>query len=218
MSGQMTDAAGNEFTPSATFTTENGWRDVSIVFIGDSFVTGVGDPKALGWVGRVMARTSIGEGVLTHYNLGIPGETSGGVAERWQVEGKRRLEAAAERRLVVQVGQSDVTAGTSIARHRLNLANILDEASSQGVATFVVGPPPSADAAMNATIGQVVDAQRDVCDRRGVPFVDTFTPLAGHEQWESDIASSVDGTHPGQAGYGLIAWLVLHHGWDTWMG
>jgi len=27
------------------------------------------------------------------------------------------------------------------------------------------------------------------------------------------MASSLDGIHPGQAGYGLIAWLVLHHGW-----
>jgi hypothetical protein len=26
-----------------------------------------------------------------------------------------------------------------------------------------------------------------------------------------------DGIHPGQAGYGLIAWLVLHGGWDTWL-
>ncbi len=218
MSGQMTDAFGNEFAPSATFTSEGGRREISIVFIGDSFVAGVGDPKALGWVGRVIARTEIGDGVLAHYNLGIPGETSGGVAERWQTEGRRRLDGSGERRLVVQVGQSDVTAGTSIARQRLNLANILDEASSQGVAAFVVGPPPSADPAMNEALGQVVEAQRDVCDRRGVVFVDAFTPLAGHEQWESDIASSADGVHPGQAGYGLIAWLVLHHGWDSWMG
>ena len=53
--------------------------------------------------------------------------------------------------------------------------------------------------------------------RRGVPFIDTCTPLAGHEQWSSDLATSRDGTHPGQAGYGLLAWLVLHHGWSEWM-
>lgn len=54
-------------------------------------------------------------------------------------------------------------------------------------------------------------------DRDEVPFVDVFAPLAGHEQWESDMASSLDGIHPGQAGYGLIAWLVLHHGWADWI-
>jgi hypothetical protein len=27
-----------------------------------------------------------------------------------------------------------------------------------------------------------------------------------------------DGVHPGQAGYGLLAWLVLHNGWADWLG
>ena len=70
MSGHpMTDAAGNEFTPSATFSTEDGRREVALVFIGDSFVSGEGDDKALGWVGRVMARTQIKDAVVAHYNL-----------------------------------------------------------------------------------------------------------------------------------------------------
>lgn len=218
MSGQMTDAAGNEFTPSASFAVDEGRREIALVFIGDSFVAGVGDEKALGWTGRVMARTEVPGAVVAHYNLGVRGETSGGVAERWQVEGARRFADVSERRLVVQFGHADVQAGTSIARLRLNLANILDEASSQGVAAFVVGPPPAANPQTNDALRQLVEAQRDVCDRRGVTFVDTFTPLAGHDQWESDIAASVDGVHPGQAGYGLIAWLVLHHGWGEWMG
>ncbi|MGE9782784.1 GDSL-type esterase/lipase family protein [Janibacter sp. G368] len=219
MSGHpMTDAAGNEFTPSATFGQEDGRREISLVFIGDSFVAGEGDDKALGWVGRVMARTQVKDAVVAHYNLGVRGETAGGVAERWLRESPARFEGVFERRLVVQIGHADVAQATSIARLRLNLANILDEASSQGVATFVVGPPPSADPEVNSQLRHVVEAQRDVCDRRGVTFVDTYTPLAGHDQWESDIAASADGVHPGQAGYGLIAWLVLHHGWGEWIG
>ena len=27
-----------------------------------------------------------------------------------------------------------------------------------------------------------------------------------------------DGVLPGQAGYGLMAWLVLHTGWHGWLG
>ena len=63
----------------------------------------------------------------------------------------------------------------------------------------------------------LVDAQADVCARRGVPFVDCFAPLLGHDQWSSDLAASRVQHHPGQAGYGLIAWLVLHNGWDDWL-
>ena len=48
-------------------------------------------------------------------------------------------------------------------------------------------------------------------------YVDCFKPLVGHEQWLSDVNASPDRVHPGQAGYGLIAWLVLHNGWNDWM-
>ena len=108
--------------------------------------------------------------------------------------------------------------GVSLARHRLNLANILDDAASTGVATFVVSPPPSDDAVLNDKLGVLVEAQADVCARRGVPFVDCFGPLLGHDQWQSDLAASSVPHHPGQAGYGLIAWLVLHNGWNEWLG
>ena len=57
----------------------------------------------------------------------------------------------------------------------------------------------------------------DVANRRRVPYVDCFTPLVAHEQWLADLATG-DGLLPGQAGYGLIAWLVLHTGWHVWLG
>jgi len=50
-----------------------------------------------------------------------------------------------------------------------------------------------------------------------VPWGDAFGPLRTHEQWTADVAAA-GGTHPGQAGYGLLAWLVLHRGWYEWLG
>ena len=32
-------------------------RELRIVAVGDELVAGVGDPRALGWLGRVLART-----------------------------------------------------------------------------------------------------------------------------------------------------------------
>ena len=215
-----TDAAGHEFTPSAAHSTapgEDGERRVSVVFIGDSLVAGVGDPKAQGWVGRVMGRTVVEGAHMAFYNLGVAGQTSGDVSQRWLTEAPLRWEGATDRRLVVSFGRSDVEQGVSLARHRLNLANILDESASRGISPFVVGPAPASDADLDDQLAHVTDAQRDVCERRGVPFVDVFAPLAGHEQWDSDMAASLDRVHPGQAGYGLIAWLVLHHGWSDWI-
>ncbi|HRC40650.1 GDSL-type esterase/lipase family protein [Nostocoides sp.] len=192
-------------------------RDIGIVFLGDSLVVGVGDPKGQGWVTRVIARSQSPEADLTAYNLGVRAATSSDVLDRYRDEVPARFEGRGERRLVVSVGGNDVLAGTSVARHRLNLATILDEAMASGVAAFVVGPPPGDDALRNAQLEVFVDAQADVCARRGVPFVDCFRPLLGHDQWESDLAVASVPRHPGQAGYGLMAWLVLNGGWREWL-
>ncbi|GMA18521.1 hypothetical protein GCM10025862_05420 [Arsenicicoccus piscis] len=118
-----------------------GPRDVGLVFIGDSLVAGYGDPKGLGWVSRVVARTQHPDLDLTSYNLGIRGDSSADVLARWRTECPPRWAARTERRLVIGVGAGDVQRGITTARSRLNLANILDDAQSQGIAAFVVGTP-----------------------------------------------------------------------------
>jgi acyl-CoA thioesterase-1 len=105
----------------------------------------------------------------------------------------------------------------SLARSRLNLANVLDDAQAAGVPVFVLGPPPALDADLDGRAGELATAFADVCRRRGVPFVDCYRPLVGHEHWFADLTAG-DGVHPGQSGYGLLAWLVLHGGWHAWLG
>jgi len=193
-----------------------GPRDIALVFIGDAYVAGYGDPKGLGWVSRVVARTAHPDVDITAYQLGVRDESSADVLARWRIECPPRWKDRSEKRLVVAVGHSDAVNGMSTARVRLNLANILDDAAASGVAAFAVGPPPTLDADLNARLEIVVEAQADVCARRGVPYVNCYRPLIGHEQWHSDLGAT-DGVYPGQAGYGLIAWMVLHGGWDQWL-
>ena len=194
-----------------------GTRDLALVFLGASLVAGVGDPKGQGWVTRVVGRTQHPDLELTAYNLGVRGDTSADVLHRWATEVPLRWAGRTERRVVLSVGTNDVVSGITLARHRLNLANLLDDAASSGVGAFVVSPPPTADAELNERLEVLVDAQADVCARRGVPFVDCYAPLMGHDQWRTDLAASRVANHPGQAGYGLIAWLVLHNGWNDWL-
>jgi lysophospholipase L1-like esterase len=196
---------------------EPGPRDVRICVVGDSFVAGYGDPKALGWLGRVLARTATPEVSLTAYGLGVRDDSSTQVLARWREETSRRWSPGSESRLVVAMGYQDIGQGLSLARSRLNLANIVDDAASDGLQPFVVGPPPAQDPEVNERLRVLVQAQADVCDRRRVPYVDCFTPLTTHEQWFADLAPG-DGVHPAQAGYSLLAWLVLHSGWTTWLG
>lgn len=192
-------------------------QDVRICIIGDELAAGTGDTKGLGWVGRVAARTRP-EGRLTVLTLAVPGETTTELSARWEDEVGRRLatDPGTDDRLVVALGHHDVPAGLSVARSRLNLANILDVADSRRVSTFVVGPPPGVPE-QNDRIGELSRAFADVAHRRRVPYVETFAPLATHDQWLADLAHG-GGDLPGQAGYGLMAWLVLHTGWSTWLG
>lgn len=186
-----------------------------LAVVGDELVAGAGDPKGLGWVGRVAARTHAPE-PLTTLTLAVPGETSTDLGTRWDAEVSRRLSPHADNRLVVALGRADIGAGLSLARSRLNLANVLDVADQRRIPAFVVGPPPGAPedgdrlAELSAALG-------DVAARRRVPYVDMYSPLAAHDQWLSDMATSPQHL-PGQAGYGLMAWLVLHTGWHTWLG
>lgn len=220
MSDEQPDDAGApiEFRPSLDAqVVPEGPRDLAIVFLGASLVAGVGDPKGQGWVTRVVGRTQHPDLELTAYNLGVRGDTSADVLQRWASEVPLRWAGRTERRVVLSVGTNDVASGITLARHRLNLANLLDDAASSGVGAFVVSPPPTADAELNERLEVLVDAQADVCARRGVPFVDCYAPLMGHDQWRTDLAASSVENHPGQAGYGLIAWLVLHNGWADWL-
>jgi len=186
-----------------------------LAVVGDELVAGAGDPKGLGWVGRVTARTPTPD-PLTVMTLAVPGETSTGLGARWDDEVSRRFSPEADNRLVVALGRADVAAGLSLARSRLNLANILDVADQRRIPAFVVGPPPGGTADADK-LADLSAAYADVATRRRVPFVDTYTPLAAHDQWLGDLAAG-DGILPGQAGYGLMAWLVLHTGWHAWLG
>lgn len=197
----------DELTPSG----------LRIAVVGDAFVAGVGDSKGLGWTGRVSARTKPPAGGLAVFPLGVPQESTSGLLGRYRGEAWLRFDRAADNRLVVAPGTADLDHGVSLARSRLNLANMLDDARADDVSCLVVGPPPLSDRHANGRVEALSDAFADVAERRGIGYVDCFTPLIGHEQWFADLAAG-DGVHPGQVGYGLIAWIVLHRGWHDWLG
>lgn len=190
-------------------------RKLRIAAVGDELLAGVGDPRALGWLGRVLARTPRDGAALETFNLACPQEGTEALSGRWLQEAGRRFDDFHENRLVIGLSGRDIDFGLTTARSRLNLANILDGASQLGVPVFVVGPPPGLDPAANKRLAELNTAFADVTTRRKHVYVDTFTPLQNHEQWRTDLAAN--GGTPGQAGYGLIAWLVLHRGWYQWL-
>lgn len=191
------------------------YRHIRLVSVGSETLAGVGDSRALGWLGRVLAKTQTSNADLQSYVLAQPGENTEELSHRWETEVLSRFEMTTENRLVVALSQHDADISGSSARSRLNLANIIDRATQQNIDVFVIGPVPTLDDERNQKLQDLNSAYHDVAQRRGVHYVDAFSQLLNHEQWRSDLAAGQG--YPGQAGYGLIAWLVLHRGWYQWL-
>lgn len=191
-------------------------RDVRIVILGDAIISAAGDPKGMGWVGRVTSKTPADAPRIEIYALPAPAETTSMLAERWQSEVQRRFSAETENKLVIALSNHDPAAGISISRSRLNIATIVDEAKRAGIESFLVGPTPPRNKELNSEVEHLASGFEDVAARRGIPFVDCFRPLVEHEGWNLEIETSENGL-PGQVGHGLIAWLVLNRGWYEWL-
>lgn len=192
----------------------------NVFFVGDELVAGHGDPKALGWTGRVAARTLPLKPDLRFHTLAVPGETTAEMTARWDDEALRRLGAggitSATNAVIFAVGRHDVRRGVSPTMTRLNIANALDRAKALGFRTMLAGPPPGMESE-NQSIAELAALAEEAASRRAVPYVDLYGPLVRHEQWAADMASG-DEALPLQAGYGLMAWLVLHSAWHDWLG
>lgn len=196
---------------------------IRLIALGDELLAGVGDARALGWLGRAVAREQDPHARVQLYASALPRETTAELAERWDAEVELRMDAAAHadgslpHRVILGLGASDIDQGLSLARTRLNVAKVLDGLERLRVPVFVVGPPPSADRGRTHAIRELSGAFDDVCARRRVPYVDTVRGLEGHDQWVADLARSGSDL-PGQTGYGLMAWLVLHGGLGRFLG
>lgn len=193
--------------------------DRRVLFFGDSFVAGAGDPAGLGWVGRVAAACM----PLTPYNLGVRGETSVQVAARWRAEATPRLSPTASFGVVFSVGANDAVSGGPGGGPRVEpavsvatVAELLDGAAALALPAFVVGPPPLSDAVADARVLTLTEAFAEVCAARGVPFVALAEALAAFEPWSAEALAG-DGAHPGAEGYARAAELVLAGGFGDWL-
>lgn len=191
-------------------------KSYRVVILGDELLTGAGDPKGLGWLGRVQARLPKGDDVA-FFPLAMVSETTGDLLERWRKEGIVRFSPDTENFLVLALSSQDIQAGITISRSRLNLASLLDDAMREGVKVFVVGPTPTGVADYDQEVAHLSEGFQDVVKRRGLIYVDCFNPLRDHDGWLSEL-SNHPRRLPGQVGYGLIAWLVLNRGWFEWLG
>jgi lysophospholipase L1-like esterase len=196
--------------------------DRRVLFFGDSFVAGVGDPTGLGWVGRVVAASHEAGSPLTAYNLGVRRDTSADVAARWRAEAQARMrDAAASYGVVFGLGVNDTTEEDGRLRVAPglavdNLGRMIDGARAIDLDVLVVGPPPAGEPAQDDRVRDLSLRFADLAAQRGVPLVETFEALCTSRAWAREAAAN-DRSHPGAGGYAALAGIVLDGGWLRWI-
>ncbi|MBE9030095.1 lipase [filamentous cyanobacterium LEGE 11480] len=191
-----------------------------ICFLGESFVNGTGDPACLGWPGRICAHAIAQGHDITHYNLGIRGETSSALLDRAPRELPLRLPEDCDGRVIYSFGTNDMTwhddaTRVSVAASLQNLEALLAWTQPR-YPVLVVSPCPVDDVAHVDRLVALVEQMAIVCQQRQVPFLDVLTPLQQNAVWLTE-AKAYDGAHPRAAGYQALAALVeAWEAWQTW--
>jgi lysophospholipase L1-like esterase len=195
-------------------------RDVRICFFGDSFLNGTGDESYLGWPGRACAALPL---QVTHYNLGIRGNTALDIEQRWQEEAARRWKPGTESRLFFSFGTNDGSLDNGVPRVSLSesvrSAEAILRRAKQGCPVLFSGPPAAqleAREAAFARLEALSHAYAELARALEVPYLDLFSLTRECEAWHAAVARG-DGIHPDGAGYALLASFVTNwQGWQAW--
>lgn len=206
-------------------------RDLRVCFVGDSYINGSGDEACLGWIGRLCERRFSRRFRLTFYDLGIRGQTTDEIRDRWKGECLSRLPNGADNRVVLQFGINDVAVVTGSGRR------VEEEASVENAEAIVadvagmfpalwVGLPPAnvACSPMRPTADMEIDfsqATAAALNRRyqvlaaklGVPYLDIHTPLMANHDYMDSLTRG-DRMHCDGSGYAIMAETI--DAWDAW--
>ena len=197
-------------------------NDRCLLFTGDSYVAGAGDPAGLGWVGRVVAAAWEAGLPMTAYNLGVRGDSTPQAAARFRSEARSRLIPDADNRVVVAVGANDVTVeadGTrpiSLGQSLEALDSLLGDADSLGMTALVIGPGPVGEPGHDARSRELGARFRELAEGRGHRFLDLPAEELERGPWRAEALAN-DGLHPGAGGYAAYAELVLAGGFLDWL-
>jgi acyl-CoA thioesterase-1 len=201
-----------------------------IYFLGDSITLGANDSQKMGWPGRLTQGLMQGERSVATYNLGVNGDTSQHIRQRWRSEVEARNRNATGL-LLFAFGFNDASnteadeAQVSLQDSIANAEAIISEAK-QVSRLLWIGPTPLDESVnpmvtphatwkmYNQTLAEYDQAYADLADAMAVPYLQLFPEFLESSRYLAALISS-DKVHPGDDGYQMITERIA--AWDPWL-
>ncbi|NQU78828.1 hypothetical protein HQ545_03585 [Candidatus Woesearchaeota archaeon] len=192
-----------------------------ILCFGDSITFGRGEIPNKSWCGRLKEYFEPEDSHNGVYNLGVPGQTSTDLLERFDAEATRRvmIKRPDDKYLIlVAIGTNDSkwdgmpkdnNPRITEEDFRKNILELIRKAKSSRAGLVFIGLPPVDEsktlpfeetAFKNERIKLFNDIIKDSCNENNVLFLDMFE-LMSKEDYPSFLA---DGLHPNSTGYDFM--------------
>ena len=184
--------------------------DIRVCFLGDSLTNGLGDESCLSWTGRVCAAANSASRQVTHYNLGIRGNTSKDIRDRWWQECENRFNRPCDQRIVLTCGANDTileaNESTRLSHKEsiLNIRTLINEIKLKGFALLMISPFPQNDLTHNQRLIDLSMAFQKEAHQLGIDYIDVFSSLDNNPNFHQAL-NDYDGIHPTGTGYTIIA-------------
>lgn len=203
---------------------------MNILFFGDSITWGAWDTEG-GWFFRI--KKFVDEKIIASgfkyyhdiYNLGISGDKTSDLLERFDSETKNRIDEESETTFVFAIGVNDSQFvdnqgnRTPIDQFEMNLKELIVKAGKYSNKIIFVGLFPVDDSKLNPTswesnksykleyVSQYDKIIEQVCKDQNVDFIDIYNKFVVQEYKELLI----DGLHPNTEGHKQISEIVLKY-------
>jgi lysophospholipase L1-like esterase len=186
-----------------------------ILCFGDSLVLGVGDSKGLGWVGRLNLEHHNKNLRNFIYNLGDYGETSSELLNRFEIEARKRFERTNNFNysFIIATGINDTRINIKSGKEKVkiddfknNIQKLINLCKIMKKEVIFLGLTPVIEEKVqnrmgtkfiNSKISEYNDVIKKQCEKNNIEFIDIFDKIN-----ENMI---LDGIHPNDKGYNLIA-------------
>ena len=206
----------------------------NIFIFGDSITYGEWDQSG-GWANRIRSHYDdlvlpLPDDYIITYNLGIPSDTSDGLAQRLAQETQSRLTpnpSVNNIQFIIAIGANDARwlldeqrRGVDVNQFKINLERISAAANSFSGNIIYVGLLPCAERTVvetaakhqwietydNQALQQYNEVIKLHCLQSGHEFVDTYSAFVNNNH-ESLLS---DGLHPNDGGHAIIFDLIFH--------